>query len=321
LIKKNIDNFRAKDKFSQAGLNAERQMAFYLKREFEDSSKIYVLNSLRLYRNDDSAQIDHLIIHKFGMIIIESKSVIGKVIINRFGEWSRYFDGLKGMPSPLKQGERQASFLVRFLNESGPLLPNTLGLPRTYDKMPIDILVAISDSAIIQRQSGSEVENVCKADMIPDKVNEIVQRYDKEKGLLSLAILNITLSNEIIDQIGKFLIKSHTPLVDDRESYSPEIKEFPIKQPQREPKVSDNSHGFCIHCRREINLEPKIPYCKSCYNAWKIQADKDHFEPFCHVCGQTNKSTINKPCCPRCYQISKNTLEYFKVKKLIAGTR
>jgi hypothetical protein len=117
------------------------------------------------------------------------------------------------MASPIKQGERQAVYLKKYLNSFGPHLPTALGLRRSYDKMPIDTLVAISDSAVIQRQRGSDVENVLKADLIPDEINKIIRRYIKEKGLLSLSILPFTLSSETMLEICDFLIKAHTPLV------------------------------------------------------------------------------------------------------------
>jgi hypothetical protein len=314
MIRKCGDEIKAKDKFSQAGLNAERQMAFYLKSAFENSSRVDVLNNLRLVLNGDATQIDHLIIHKYGMIIIESKSITGKVTVNALGEWSRQYDGLKGIPSPVKQGERQAAFLIRYLNEFGPLVPAALGLSRSYDKMPVDVLVAISDSAVIQRQRGSDIENVCKADLIPDKVDEIVQLYNKEKGLFSFSILPFSLNKEIIDEICEFLKNNHNPLPDEKYSGSYKLSHNLPGPPKTGSGVIPKYQGYCIRCRAEIKLDPKIPYCKQCYSIWKNDRDKEHEETYCHFCGRQNKSTLNKPCCYRCYELSKDTLEYYLVK-------
>ena len=66
-------------------------MAFYLKRYFGNNSSIHVLNNIRLELKDDAAQIDHLIIHPYGMTIIESKSVHGKVQIKEDGQWVRWY--------------------------------------------------------------------------------------------------------------------------------------------------------------------------------------------------------------------------------------
>lgn len=116
MIVKDIEEVKATDKFAQAGLVAEKQMAFYLRRAFGDEPNVLVLNNIRLLMDDDLAQIDHLLLHEFGIIIIESKSVTSQVTINEHGEWSRLFDGVsKGMPSPVLQAKRQAEFLSRYL--------------------------------------------------------------------------------------------------------------------------------------------------------------------------------------------------------------
>ncbi len=97
MILKKIDSKRSTDKFAKAGDKAEKQMAFYLERYFGDDERIVIINDLRLKLNNDVAQIDHLVIHEFGFIIIESKSVTTKVSVNEQGEWIRHFNGQKGI--------------------------------------------------------------------------------------------------------------------------------------------------------------------------------------------------------------------------------
>src|ERR1022692_2535205 len=101
------------DKLSEAGAKAEEQMAFYLKRAFHDDSEAWVFNDLRYETDDDdAAQIDHLVLHRSGFILIESKSVTSKVRIHQNGEWERLWNNhWQGMPSPIKQVERQVEFL------------------------------------------------------------------------------------------------------------------------------------------------------------------------------------------------------------------
>lgn len=65
MILKDVDELATLDKYQKAGLSAEKQMAFYLKRAFGAEENILVINSLRLEKNDDAAQIDHLILHEY----------------------------------------------------------------------------------------------------------------------------------------------------------------------------------------------------------------------------------------------------------------
>lgn len=75
-------------------------MAFNLQREFKDDEDVLILNGIRLESNGDTAQIDHLIIHRYGMVIVESKSVYGTVEINAHREWHRTGSAI-GICSPI----------------------------------------------------------------------------------------------------------------------------------------------------------------------------------------------------------------------------
>lgn len=190
-------------------------MQFYLKRQFEDDQEVYVLNGIRVGYENDYAQIDHLIIYKYLMILIESKSVIGEVYINEFGEWSRTWGSVKmGIPSPIEQAKRQSSFLKKYLESYGPKLPRTLGIQRNYDELPIEILVAISDTAIIHRPKNLKLDNVCKADQIVDKILDILDKSDSDKGFFGYSIRPFTMNLETMQKISLFLKEKHTPLIE-----------------------------------------------------------------------------------------------------------
>ncbi|WP_027482360.1 nuclease-related domain-containing protein [Deinococcus pimensis] len=100
------------DKFQQAGDEAEKQMAFYLRRTFGTDPSVHVFHNLRFEREGDAAQIDHLILHRYGAVIVESKSVTSAVRINERDEWARQWNGRwTGMSSPVLLAKRQADFL------------------------------------------------------------------------------------------------------------------------------------------------------------------------------------------------------------------
>ena len=76
-----------KNRRRMAGQEAEEQMAHYLDRDFEKSDDVALLHGLRLVdetRTDVDggpvvAQMDHLVLHRFGAFIVESKSLKGLV--------------------------------------------------------------------------------------------------------------------------------------------------------------------------------------------------------------------------------------------------
>ncbi|MCY4488454.1 MAG: nuclease-related domain-containing protein [Deltaproteobacteria bacterium] len=94
----------------RAGVKAEGQMAHYLHRAFSNNPETHVLHGLRLEdrqqpEQDGSpgvCQTDHLIVHRWGMFIIESKSVTEEVGVrpdNTGGDqWSRVYQGRDSAP-------------------------------------------------------------------------------------------------------------------------------------------------------------------------------------------------------------------------------
>src|SRR5262245_46054915 len=130
MIVKELDNIVVTDPLARAGRHAEEQMAFYLRRAFGESADIFVFHGLRLIRSGEVAQIDHLILNRYGFVIIESKSVTSRVTINEREEWTRWWDGReRGMASPVLQARRQADILRRLLEDHAPeLLGKILGL-------------------------------------------------------------------------------------------------------------------------------------------------------------------------------------------------
>ena len=157
MILKEIDEKIITKDFEKYGHEAEKQMSFYLKRAFQNDKEIHVINDLRLKMNDDVAQIDHLIFHRYGFIIVESKSVTSKISINEFGEWTRHYPKFsRGMPSPINQAKTQLDFLRTYLTaRSDYLLKKRLLIKFTFKDFKFDLLIAISDSGIINRDKSS----------------------------------------------------------------------------------------------------------------------------------------------------------------------
>ncbi len=214
VILKGLDPFISEDKFEKAGRIAEEQLAFYLRRAFAEDKDILVFNNLRFENKHDVAQIDHLILHKYGMIIIESKSVTTKVEINEREEWIRWFDNTpKGMPSPIQQAKRQGEFLKSYLNQFAPvLLGRVVMLQKYFGGMPIDYIVSISDSGIIKRSKAASLEEVCKADQVSEKVRNIFESWKKINGFFSLNLeKGYFFSQEEIANVQNFLIAKNKP--------------------------------------------------------------------------------------------------------------
>ena len=200
----------------RAGVEAERQMVHYLHRRFHDDPETHVLHGLRIEDREQPeqdgspgvCQIDHLVVHRWGMFIIESKSVSEEVRVrpDETGgdEWSRVYQGREaGMSSPIQQARRQSEFLRTFLERHREEVfgRQSFGL-RTIARLltgkdhggfadaPIQLMIAISDRGRIGRLGGWKEPQepfpvfVTKADLVPDKIAQELGRH--RKGATSL---------------------------------------------------------------------------------------------------------------------------------------
>jgi Nuclease-related domain len=311
VILKELDPFISEDKFEKAGRVAEEQLAFYLRRAFVEDKDILVFNNLRFERNHDVAQIDHLILHKYGMIIIESKSVTTKVEINEREEWIRWFDNTpKGMPSPIQQAKRQGEFLRSYLREHDEvLMGKIMGRQSGFRFMPLDILVAISDTGIVQRPKSVSLEEVCKADQVVDQVKIIFQRWRKANGFLTFDLKKggYEFYQSELDNITKFLIAKNKPPV---RQASPQ--EIPVANPARKSwnsnrDVSESSKSIIQSSSSQLSMIKKQPernievtpvnvcaYCKS------INLRIEYGYNYYFKCFDCDKNTTIKSLCKSC---------------------
>ena len=274
MILKTIDPKTAKHKKIKAGQNAEKQMAFYLERFFDEDESIAIINDLRLVHKNAVAQIDHLIIHTFGFIIIESKSVTTKVSINENGEWIRHYNGEIGMKSPINQSLLQLDLLKKLLNHIDDELnfKNFFGKKLSINKYKFDVLVAVSDQGIIERPNNLILSEIHKADQIPSEVLKLIHSYKSEhESFLKLTGL-YHFHNSTVKRVGETLTKLHSPKVPstenaiNKEENTESKDEFQIKCKSCNSTniFIQNIYGYKVKCRDCESLKKLQAKCPSC---------------------------------------------------------
>ena len=306
VIMKSVDPKVSSDKFTKAGLAAEKQMAFYLKRAFTDKEDIFILNDIRLERNGEVAQIDHLIIHSYGFIIIESKSVSSKVSVNKHAEWKRIYNNKEsGMRSPIQQAKIQASFLTAYLNAKGntlfkkSIVDKVIANPK-YEYYKFDVLVAISDTGIIERDS-IDLPEVLKADAVPDQILELIAiaKKDMLKALVNPFAISegYRFRSDTIKKIANFLIAMHKP-AKNQNNEATIVQEESITYGKKTEVLKDTKKIICqcTKCKSQ-NLEVKFGH-----NYYFKCLDCDNNIPIKHTC--------NTPSCKP--KTKKRKLQFFK---------
>lgn len=248
MIVKTIHNREpSTDRLRAAGEKAEQQMQHYLQRAFQADPHLHVLNDLRLEdeRQPEAdgtpsvCQIDHLVIHRWGAFIIESKSVHDQVSVKSSSgggdEWTRRYRGHdQGIASPIQQAGRQADFLRVYLQRNrhqllgkvGPVLGAVTKVwkgtdQRGFSHLPLQILVAVSDNGKIDRLNGWKEPSepfrvfVTKADLIPGRIRSEVQVHADAAPLLSGkrdgAYGVWRMEADEVNAVAEFLREEHKP--------------------------------------------------------------------------------------------------------------
>jgi hypothetical protein len=305
---RNLAEHPQSGKTNEAAKVAEEQMAFYLRRAFAAADSVQIFNDLRLpLADDDAAQIDHLILHPFGFVIVESKSVTGSILINEHREWCRINGERRtGMQSPILQAERQGAGLRAALNtEAANRQSSGKRDDRLFDRIPFDVLVAIADKGMIDRRCS--VPEVQKADAIPEKVREIIAGRDAERGVRGERI-----PSEIRTRIGRMLLALHTPLRGTRRAVAEKssfgFNEKPAASHNRTDASSRTVQTAGPTAATEMNLR-----CRFCVSgALHLQYGRYGYFFRCINCTKNTPIDFTCPKCSAKARIRKDGLNFFK---------
>jgi len=195
LIKKDLD--RVKN-----GYEKEKENAYLLNFEYKNSKNIYVIHDIRLEYKDRTAQIDHILLTRLGIEVLESKSFNGEVTIKSDNSIEVQYKTRKiAQQNPLEQSKRHELVIKDILNDEC-LLTNKIGQeldisskvlfnPKTIitnDPLPSDFVRA--DSYVKER--NKEIDNM-----------SIINVYKSAMGLQKI---------NSIKKIADFLISQHKPI-------------------------------------------------------------------------------------------------------------
>jgi hypothetical protein len=193
----------------RAGIKGEKESAYHIDFDFNDSEITSVVHDLRLEMGGRVAQIDHLIIHRtHKFYVLETKSFSHGLKITDEGEFLRWNDWKKtyeGMASPVEQNRRHAEVLREVLVSLG------------YSNPEIESFILISPTARIDRSKLHPCPEVVKADQF---TTAFKKRYLASVSSVGGFIggLSKALFGESADTIGKKLVHLHKPITVDYEA-------------------------------------------------------------------------------------------------------
>lgn len=281
----------SKNKKILSGVNQEKDVAFYLRRKFKNSKDFIVFNDYSFEYDGEKAQIDHLIIHSYGFVILESKSIQGEVFVNGKGEWTRTVESSrKGIPSPIKQANLQKDLLCRMLcNYADKMLGKMLGIQESFGGRRWDVFGVVSNDSILHRNNmPNEInDKIIKSEDVGESVFKI-----GHKGLMSMIpSTDPKFTQSEILKIAEFLSEYSKGLnLVKKINKVSDCSEYIIscKKCGESKHISDKygKYGYYIHCTEcGTNTSMKVP-CPECNslnvrvnkskNIYTLKCEKDH---------------------------------------------
>lgn len=204
MIFKELDQLDWRDQSAVIRRTADDQMPYYLRRYFGDSAEVDVLNQLRVMTGGVVTQVDHLLLHPYGLVVVDSRSVSGRLRVKDDGRWICLHHGQpRAIHSPVTQAYTQAlslkAFLIKKVRQKG-----------FFDKVELDVLVAVPDTEAIEWPSKGALVEVCNADEVPGQIKQRVAEYRGMGGGPGL------LHPEQRRRLAEFLRVKHKPLAGPR---------------------------------------------------------------------------------------------------------
>jgi len=286
-----------------AGQKQEKDVAFYLRRAFKDDTQIFVFNDFKFTHNDETAQIDHLIVYRFGFILIESKSITGSVKVNKQEEWSRsYRDKWQGMPSPIKQVLLQTQLLKDLLHENrSHLVGKILALQQAFGGRSWDHLCAVSSNALIERESMPQKisDKLVKSEFLVDAVKKIMNLKSDVMRILSVTDNRPAFNENELDAIRDFLLNQckGTTVSTSGKNIPETVKEL---APKTESVSSSVDEIIKPHKSTKIVITSKHSLeCKSCKETTLLTPLSGRYGYFLK-CGVCESNTPLKRACKSC---------------------
>ncbi len=288
----------SKYKHIQQGEEAEKQMAFYLKRSFSENNEIFVFNDVKFECNGETAQIDHLILTYYGFIIVESKSCVGHLSYDKHDQWIRHYKNKEeGMPSPIQQTKRQYQILKNILNNNASnLLDKFMFLQKRFGFISIDSIISVADKTILNHPEERN-ENILKSDQVCDRINDII---DLQKKMNFKTKLFLTKEEDFVFKFKEEEVNKLVKFIKENDINKYEIKEENINTPlnnnniekensecKHDNKIHYGKFGYYFKCS-QCNTNTKIKEtCSSCNSKnTKIRKSKNDFFIVCKDCNQ-----------------------------------
>lgn len=199
MILKELDPFRG-GPAEVADRIAADKLAYHLRRHFRRSSEVDVLHGVRVQAGQSMAEIDHLVLHGYGLVAVLRERAGGRLRVDDEGRWFHAAPGRGWMaiPSPITHAYVQALLLKS-------LLDRRVRQRGFFDQLEIDVLVVLDDDCVLEGEHVAVLAEVCRREAVGARVEERVAQCLRNAHRPPL------LTESERRTLGEFLLVVHQP--------------------------------------------------------------------------------------------------------------
>lgn len=225
------------------GYESELQNAYYLDFYLEKSENLIILHDVRIEHNGQSAQIDHMLISRFGIELLESKSFSGVLTINNDTSLTIDYNGkLKNLQSPLEQSKRHALLLKEYLDEHTKLSARF----KFLGGINISSVVLIHPETVTSNKTLPE--HFFRADTF---ITARQKDIDNTSFFNAVKLISKFMTIESAKELAELIKKAHKPVEFD---YTKKYKVHNTTVPNQSNEVSKILHegDACPFCQNKL---------------------------------------------------------------------
>ncbi|MBP3507158.1 MAG: NERD domain-containing protein [Lachnospiraceae bacterium] len=198
-------------KFVKAGIYGEDQIAFELK---NSHIPMLILHDLFLQSGELTAQIDYLVVTRYGIFVLECKNLIGNIEINSNGDFIRTFKlGTKnireGIYSPITQNRRHMELIKELRSKTkGNPITKAIFNDEFYKNYRSIVVLANPKTILNDRYAKKEIkQQVIRCD-------QLIEYIKHENENISI------MSEKRMEEIGNYFLNLHQEIeIDYTEKY------------------------------------------------------------------------------------------------------
>ena len=172
-----------------------------------------ILSDLFLRRGESEAWIDHLLIHRYGFTVIESRTLCVPCTRTFEGRWlQRREDELHEVPSPVERVRQNARFVVALLQDQQEHLFEDGGERDVIGELCVDVYVSIALQGDLLTEDVGFSSLIVNVQELGGLINaKHTERYFAERGEWYKGRYHLppTLDADERLELGEYLLRQH----------------------------------------------------------------------------------------------------------------